>query len=91
MTPPTSLLVPIAFQKYLYAMHRHGLLCQSNIGRKAGGGEGGGYIPFVYKSQINIIWIANDFHCHSWLSGYSDCHELRFSTVSNVNDFTQVH
>ena len=55
--------VPIAFQKYLYAMHNalhmHGLLCQSSIRRKAGGGEGGLYaycIQIPNKYYMNCKW-----------------------------------
>ena len=35
---------------------------------------------------VNIARIANAVHCHSLLSGYKDCHELRFSIVIIVID-----
>ena len=47
------------FSKILNAMHMHGLLCQSSIGRKAGGGEGGLYaycIQIPNKYYLNCKW-----------------------------------
>ena len=55
----SNIIVPIAFQKYLYAMHMHSLLCQSSIWRKAGGGEGGLYaycIQIPNEYYMNCKW-----------------------------------
>ena len=46
----------------------------------------------ILSGTFGIVNLGQDtVQCHCKLSGHNDCHEFKFSTVWNFNNFTQVH